>query len=225
MTALYTNLANSTVAVTLTNVGTSLTVAAGDGAKFASPTGGDHQVITLYASDTDFEIVHCTARSGDVLTITRAQEGTTSRQWEIGEVVSARITKGILENLGPVSWAGLNFGAYALDINEQTTGATPVCDFDVAPVHVITYTGANLVLDIRATLGASDVATMEIYVKADAAGSGFDTVGITTNGRTLINTTLNPYQLYETGPGQWAHWTAMITSSLIFLVKQGSRIE
>lgn len=50
---------------------------------------------TLLVSTT----VQAVAGQGDVLTVQRAQEGTTARQWEIGTVVSGRNTKATMEAL------------------------------------------------------------------------------------------------------------------------------
>lgn len=65
---------------------TSITVGAGEGARFPQPsTDGAFNLVwfnstdyTSPAQDPNREIVRCTARSGDTLTIVRAQEGTTA---------------------------------------------------------------------------------------------------------------------------------------------------
>lgn len=105
---LFSNNAETTVGVQLAIAATSLTVATGAGAKFSSPTGGDYELITLIASNTDFEVVKMTARSGDVLTIERGVEGT-ARQWEVGETVSARVTKATMEGVAHNPRVGYEF--------------------------------------------------------------------------------------------------------------------
>ena len=88
----------TTVAAQLLVGGTSLTVAN------ATPLGviapGDWYLLTLVrisaGIETAWEIVRVTARAGNVLSITRAQESTTALQWEIGENIEARITNGML---------------------------------------------------------------------------------------------------------------------------------
>ena len=52
-----------------------------DGTNFPSPTGGQFFYCTLQnpADDTDYEIVKCTARSTNTLTVTREQEGTSAQ--------------------------------------------------------------------------------------------------------------------------------------------------
>ena len=69
----------STTAGFLPNGGTSLTLTTGHGNYFPNPTGGDWFLITLYEIDTalevNYEVVKCTARTTDTLTIERDVEG------------------------------------------------------------------------------------------------------------------------------------------------------
>ena len=103
MANLFTNNASTTLASPITNVATTLTVATGDGAKFPNPTGGDYFKLVLNkvisGIEYQWEITHCTARSGDILTITRAQEGTTAAAYAAGDPVSLRATAGTMSAL------------------------------------------------------------------------------------------------------------------------------
>lgn len=98
MAQLLTNNAVSTILTGIASGALSVQVAAGEGAKFPSPTGGDFFLVTLFKStagtDTAIEIVKCTARSADVLTIVRAQEGTTANAYLAGDFIALRITAG-----------------------------------------------------------------------------------------------------------------------------------
>ena len=109
---LFTNNAASTLASSVSSVATSITVAAGKGSLFPSPTGSDYFTLTLTqsnATETSWEIVKCTSRSVDVLTIVRAQEGTTAAAWASGDKAELRITAVSLsaavssDVVGPVS--------------------------------------------------------------------------------------------------------------------------
>ncbi|NOQ30258.1 MAG: hypothetical protein GQ570_03950 [Helicobacteraceae bacterium] len=106
MTQLFSNNANTVVAVQLGIADTVLILSVGSGAKFSSPTAGDYELITLYVSDTIYEVVQCTGRSNDVLTIVRGVEGT-AQQWLVGTKVSSRITKKTLTDLVSGSGEGL----------------------------------------------------------------------------------------------------------------------
>jgi uncharacterized protein YdaL len=90
----FSNNAASTLATGIASGATSLTLATGQGALFPTLTVGDFFYATIIAGNnpTSFEIVKVTARSGDVLTITRAQEGTTAAAWNAGDKVELRLT-------------------------------------------------------------------------------------------------------------------------------------
>jgi hypothetical protein len=89
------NFAVSSVAVAPSPAasGTSLTVATGEGARFpAAPFNGTVCPAQALATPANAEIVRVTAIAGDVLTIVRAQEGTTARAMAIGDLIAATIT-------------------------------------------------------------------------------------------------------------------------------------
>lgn len=97
MTLLLTNLATSTLAAGISAGALTLTVATGEGAKFPRPIGaGEWFPLVLVSGTGQFEIVRCTARFGDTLTIQRAQEGTTARSFLAGDRVDLRLTAGAL---------------------------------------------------------------------------------------------------------------------------------
>lgn len=96
MAVILRNNAVSRLGASLTAAATSLSVTAGDGAKFPSPTGGDWFPLTLIKADGTNEILRCTARNGDVLTITRAQENTAAVAFSAGDRVELRLTNGAL---------------------------------------------------------------------------------------------------------------------------------
>lgn len=93
---LYANNAASKLDAPVSAVGLTLQVKAGDGALFPNPTGGDFFMLTLskVASGVEntIEITKCTARVGDVLTIVRAQEGTTANAYTVDDRAELRMT-------------------------------------------------------------------------------------------------------------------------------------
>lgn len=95
------NNSNSTLAGPITAGATALTLAAGTGAKFPNPGASQQFALTLYDAATQLinEIMYCTARTGDVLTVLRAQEGTTALAWLAGDLAGALITAGIMGGL------------------------------------------------------------------------------------------------------------------------------
>lgn len=100
MTQLFANNAASELAGAVASGAVSLTLKTGDGAKFPTPSGGDFFLVTLYQKvgqdEVNHEIVKCTARVGDVLTVVRAQEGTTARAFSADDPVELRLTAGAL---------------------------------------------------------------------------------------------------------------------------------
>ena len=100
MTQLFANNAASKLAGAVALGAVSLTLKTGDGAKFPTPSGGDFFLVTLYQKvgqdEVNHEIVKCTARVGDVLTVVRAQEGTTARAFSADDPVELRLTAGAL---------------------------------------------------------------------------------------------------------------------------------
>lgn len=86
------NNAFATLAAGINSSVTSITVASGQGARFPTLTGTDYFYATLIDTSNNLEIVKCTARATDVLTVVRAQESTTARAYAAGDRLEIRIT-------------------------------------------------------------------------------------------------------------------------------------
>lgn len=76
---------------------TTITVKAGQGSVFPAPSGGDYFYATLEDAAGNIEIVRCTQRSGDTLTVVRGQDGTSATTWNADDVIGMRVTQAILE--------------------------------------------------------------------------------------------------------------------------------
>lgn len=100
----YSNNAYSVLNGALTNVATAITVATGTGSRFPS---SDFRVTMIgydvSGNENAWEICHCTTRTGDVLTVTRGQEGTTAVAWANGARIENRITAGTMNLLAPLA--------------------------------------------------------------------------------------------------------------------------
>src|ERR1700721_667640 len=92
------NNASSTLAAPISNSATSVSLAVGTGALFPNPSAGQQFPLTFNDAATGLltEIVYCTSRTGDTLTIVRAQEGTTAQAWLAGGLAAHLITEGLL---------------------------------------------------------------------------------------------------------------------------------
>lgn len=104
---LFSNNASTTLAVAINAAATTVTLPTGKGALFSTPTGGDYELVTITDS-INTEVVKVTANSIDVLTVTRAQEGTVAQSFSVGARVEARVTKGMLETLRDAPGVGAN---------------------------------------------------------------------------------------------------------------------
>jgi hypothetical protein len=92
MAVQLTNNAYSTLAAAISTTDTSITVAAGEGARFPALQTGNFFNVTLLTTENTLEIVQCTARNGDTMIVTRAQEGTVALPFPAGSKVELRIT-------------------------------------------------------------------------------------------------------------------------------------
>lgn len=122
MAQLFKNNAFSALGASLTNVATSLTVTTGTGDRFPIVTAPDFLLLTLQDASNNIEVVKVTARTtgADAMTITRAQDGTTARAWNLGDVVELRLTASALNPLGV--FAGAATAADMLDAMGAGTG-------------------------------------------------------------------------------------------------------
>jgi hypothetical protein len=96
----FANNASSTLAQNITGVDTTIYLAAGEGSLFPIPTANSNFYATIYnTSSTLWEIVLVTARTGDTLTVIRAQEGTIAQTWLVGDSLGMYPTAATMEKL------------------------------------------------------------------------------------------------------------------------------
>ncbi|MFL3496304.1 hypothetical protein [Citrobacter portucalensis] len=99
LSLLAANNAQTVLAAGISSMATSLTVNAGTGTLFPSPVAGTSffkLTIIDAATGSLTEIVHVTARAGDVFTIQRGQEGTVPRAWSANDIAANMMTAGTL---------------------------------------------------------------------------------------------------------------------------------
>jgi hypothetical protein len=199
----FANNAVSTLAAAIAAGDTSLTVATGEGARFPAISGGDWFNVVLEDGPpvTKREFVKVTARSGDVLTIVRAQQGSTAQAFSIGDKVEQRLSAATLTQLQIDSTLGnanpSNVTANAADtyitgsnvnlagrirqgtllrwvINATKTAAglaTPVFSVRFGTAAT-TADAARCALTGTAQTAVADTAWVEINVSMRAVGSG-----------------------------------------------------
>ena len=92
MTVQFANNAFSTLAAGINASVTSLAVASGEGARFPALSSGQYFYATLIDSSNNLEIIKCTARSSDTLTIVRNQESSGAKTFSSGDRIELRLT-------------------------------------------------------------------------------------------------------------------------------------
>jgi len=132
MSALFKNNATATLAVGISSSATTIVLSSGLGALFPSPSSGTYFYGTLYDALGNYEIVKCTARTTDSLTVVRGQEGTSPLAFAIGDGFAQRLTAGGLNNFsqldannaftGNNSFAGTSSFAGVTTVPTPTTG-------------------------------------------------------------------------------------------------------
>ena len=93
------NNAQAVLSAGISSSATTLTVNTGAGALFPAPVSGtSFYKLTLVDAATGqlTEVLHVTARSGDTMTVLRAQEGTTARAWSANDIAANMMTSGTL---------------------------------------------------------------------------------------------------------------------------------
>ena len=86
------NNSSGTLATAISASDTGISLTTGDGAEFPTLSAGDYFYATITSSGGTQEIVKATARSGDSLTVVRAQEGTSAAGFAAGARFELRVT-------------------------------------------------------------------------------------------------------------------------------------
>lgn len=108
------NNAGSSLAASMSASETMVRVMAGHGVRFPSLAAGDWFPLAIQNVQGDIEYMRVTARAGDVMTVTREQEGTQAIIFDAGDVVFLPLTVNALKALGVID------GDVAVSIGDAT---------------------------------------------------------------------------------------------------------
>lgn len=149
-TLLFANNAQTTLAGPIAAGALSVNLAAGTGQEFANPTVGQYFVLTFTDAATGLlhEIVWVTARTGDTLTVVRAQEGTTARSWLAGDIAGNWWTAGSAATMVQVQTLQTQPGNYAVDTGSANNIQIVL---NPAPATLATIAGAPIRVLVKAT--------------------------------------------------------------------------
>jgi len=143
---LWANNASTTISGAIAFNSTSVTLSAGTGGEFPSPGVNQYFLGTLSPATPGAqppEIVLVTARSGDILTIARGQEGTSAQAWGSGTIFQNLITKGTLNTFPQmVVYAGNPNGSVAGAASSAGIPPSMVWDSSNGLVWICTSSGS-----------------------------------------------------------------------------------
>lgn len=177
----FANNAVSTLAAGITNSATSLSVAAGDGAKFPTLTGSKYFLATLVKLDGSTEIIKVTARSTDTFTIVRAAEpvggSSTAYAFSTGDRIELRMTSGALSG----ELDRLDAAAFISPLNKSADYT--ILEADKTSLVRVTTTSGNVVITLPSIAGLTD----DFDVIVAKVTSDANTVTLARSSTDLIN--------------------------------------
>ena len=187
------NAVSATLAASITDSQTTITVTSGSGAQFPNPGAGQFFPLTLISAtnNADLEITYCTARSGDTLTIVRAQESTAAQAFAAGSLAQNLLTEGTVALFGQtgtsnfwlanqvlannVTLSGKDASGTSHALIGITPGGTPNVLIDSGGIGA--STGGNLTVNDNLTVNGNATVDGTLTVDSTASFAGAVTVG------------------------------------------------
>lgn len=176
-----TNNATGLLALPITDVETTLALQTGQGARFPTLAAGEYFPLTVVRAEdpTQFEIMRVTDRSGDTLTVTREQEGTTAITFSAGDIVELRLTSGAIQESFPqvvgsdAGSKGVEFDVAGVTAGQKRTVTVPDTDVTLGQVASTgitdsTEAGRTLLTAADATAQKTALALENVNNTADA---------------------------------------------------------
>lgn len=185
---LFSNNAKTTLAAGISSSATTITVASGTGALFPSPVAGESAFkVTLVSASvpTSNEICLCTARSGDTLTVVRAQEGTTAKAFVLNDTVANFDTADVMGALVQSEQLQSNYYGYAVG------GGTPNAITATIPSRLSALSD-GMVYIIKASGQNTGAVTLNLTLNATATGA----LAVVKNNNTALTASDIPFAGY-----------------------------
>lgn len=210
---LFANNADSSLDGAISADSAAITVKAGEGTKFPAPINGDYFMATLFqkvgTAELNYEIVKCTARAGDVLTVVRAQEGTTAKAFNDSDKFELRVTAAAFDNLvqnkvDKIAGKGLSTEDYSTAEKTKLSGVAEGATANAADAALrdrTTHTGAQAISTVTGLQGALDAKAP----LASPALTGTPTAPTAAQGTntTQLATTAHVYAAAIKAPAAW----------------------
>ena len=172
MAVLLANNVASTLALSLTATATSLRVATGAGSRFPSPTGSDYFYLTIISTTGEVEIIKVTSRVNDVMTIVRAQDNTTAKNFPANSRVEVRINAQSVKDTATDTVAPVSTALTAL------TARVTTAESDIDALQA-----ADIALDAR-------LDTLEAFDTTLGTSAGSNSVGFLQAGTGAVARTV-----------------------------------
>lgn len=131
---LFANNATSALRVGVTPLDVTLQLTVGHGARFPTVSAGDSFFVTLIDASGNLEIVECTARAGDSLTVVRARDGTSAKPFPAGSTADHRPVAEVFRRMSVEAQRGVANGVAPLDANSKL----PVANLPAAALTAAT---------------------------------------------------------------------------------------
>lgn len=186
LTQLFADYAQATLAGAITNSSLTANLSPGSGAEFPSPGANQYFTMTLNDAATGliYEKVWVTARTGDVITMLRGQEGSTATNWLAGDIAfngwTAASAAGMAQ-VGPTQAGQLTYAVDTGTANAYQVAYTPAVTTLVDGMALwFTPTHANTG---PSSLNVNGLGIENIYGNAYAALQGGEIIA---GGRCLV---------------------------------------
>lgn len=178
MSALHANFARSYLAEALTDVATTLALVEGTGALFPAPTGGDWAWLVL-DDGVVREIVKCTGRATDTLTVERAQEGTSAAAFEAATTVELRYLASEADSSANAVQKNIGYDEVAVGgfVVTEVDGSLRRIGVAGASVLVVDADGGFETIevsDLPAAIGLGDAALLSVGTSPGTVAAGDD---------------------------------------------------
>jgi hypothetical protein len=158
-TTVYKNNAAGTLNANIGPTDTAVLLGTGQGARFPSPTAGDWFWATMVHVTTGVvEVVKCTGRSVDTLTVVRGQDGTSATSFTSGSVLEMRVNAEIFRELDYRPKRGVANGLASLDASVKI----PVAQIPDLSATYIPMTQRGAVNGVATLDGSGDVPDAQI---------------------------------------------------------------
>lgn len=161
---IYANNVAGTLAANIGPSDTLILLGPGQGAAFPAPVGDGFFATIVHNISGVVEVVICTSRSGDTLTVTRGRDNTTATSFTVGSVVEMRLCAQMLRDIDFRLSRGVANGIASLDAGTKV----PVAQL---PSSVPIMDGSNKIL--IGNIPDAVATDVELAAKANKAGDTF----------------------------------------------------